>query len=90
MDLKELANNLRGLREGRGLSLSELEEISGVHRNTINGIETAKHKPRGSTLRKLSEALDADVEDLTGVGKGRSRSFQTFPPGDRESGVLTT
>ncbi len=67
MDIAQIATKLREVREGRGMSHRDLMEVSGVHYNTLSGIETGKHKPRPSTLRKLADALDVDIEDLTGA-----------------------
>ncbi len=63
MDLKD---RLREVREGRALSQHGLSEISGVHFNTISGIESGKRKARPSTVRKLAGALGVPVEELTG------------------------
>lgn len=90
MDLNEAGRRHRELREGRGWSLVDEEDRSGVHRNTINGFEMGKRKPRPSTLRKLAESLGVDVEDLTGTPKAKRRSSLTYPPGDRRSGASTT
>lgn len=56
---------LKKLREKRALSLTDLSEKSGVNRVTIHRIETGKQKPMPRTIRKLSEALQVDVEELT-------------------------
>ena len=51
-------------RESQALTLRDLAERSGVDANTINQVELGRRKPRPSTLRKLSKALDVDVRDL--------------------------
>jgi len=56
---------LKKLREKRALSLTDLAEKSGVNRITIHRIETGKQKPMPRTIRKLAEALQVDVEELT-------------------------
>jgi transcriptional regulator with XRE-family HTH domain len=48
---------LRDLRLRRALTLRDLAALSGVAFDTIHGIETGKHQPRPSTVRKLAEAL---------------------------------
>ena len=48
---------LRELRLRRALTLRELGVLSGVAYDTIHGIETGKHQPRPSTVRKLADAL---------------------------------
>lgn len=56
--------NLKKLREQRVLSLSDLAQISGVNRITINRIENGKQKPMPRTIRRLAEALEVEVEEL--------------------------
>lgn len=55
---------LAKLREEKALTLTQLAEMSGVDRNTINQIELGHQKPRPSTTRKLARALDISVEEL--------------------------
>jgi transcriptional regulator with XRE-family HTH domain len=56
---------LRQLREARILSLREMEDLSGVHRNTIWRIEDGQRKrTHPATIRKLAMALDVDPHDL--------------------------
>ncbi len=57
-------SNLKRLREQRVLSLTDLAQIAGVNRVTINRIENGKQKPMPRTLRKLAEALQVSVEEL--------------------------
>ena len=56
---------LKRLRGKRALSLTDLAEKSGVNRITIHRIETGKQKPMPRTIRKLAEALQVGVEELT-------------------------
>jgi len=54
-----------------------------VGQDTISGVESGKHEPRPSTLRKLAGALDTEVsdlfsEELTSRPKGRA----PLPPDD--------
>jgi len=55
---------LKELRRRRGLSQKDLARESGVGQDTISGIESGRHEARPSTLRKLAEALDVEVEDF--------------------------
>jgi transcriptional regulator with XRE-family HTH domain len=56
---------LKVLRERRALSLSDLAQLTGLSRVTINRIENGKQKPLPRTIRKLAKALDVEVEELT-------------------------
>jgi transcriptional regulator with XRE-family HTH domain len=49
---------LRELRRRRALTLRDLAALSGVGYDTIHGLETDKHQPRPSTIRKLADALN--------------------------------
>jgi transcriptional regulator with XRE-family HTH domain len=55
---------LKELRRRRGWSQRELAEESGVGQDTVSGIESGRHEPRPSTLRKLAAALDVEVADF--------------------------
>jgi transcriptional regulator with XRE-family HTH domain len=60
-----MSGNLKRLREQRALSLTDLAQISGVNRITIHRIENGKQKPMPRTIRKLAEALQVEVEELS-------------------------
>jgi transcriptional regulator with XRE-family HTH domain len=55
---------VRELRRRRGWSQKDLADSSGVGQDTVSGIESGRHEPRPSTLRKLAEALEVDVVDF--------------------------
>lgn len=59
------AVHLLDLRMARGYSSGELSRRSGVSRSTIRRIETGGYTQTPS-LRKLAEALDVTLEELTG------------------------
>ncbi|MCX6012286.1 MAG: helix-turn-helix domain-containing protein [Chloroflexi bacterium] len=56
---------VKKLREQRALSLSDVAQITGLSRVTINRIENGKQKPMPRTIRKLANALGVNVEELT-------------------------
>jgi len=60
-----MSRKLKTLRERQALSLTDLAEKSGVNRITIHRIENGKQKPMPRTIRKLAEALQVNVEELT-------------------------
>ncbi len=65
MDVREHAGErLREARLFKGWSQTILSSESGVHKDTISGIERGEHTPRPVTLRKLAEALGLEVPDL--------------------------
>ena len=67
-----ILTNLKRVRERKGLSLRELEELTEnqggkrVYRSTINELENLERGAHGRTVRKLSEALGVSTEDLVG------------------------
>ncbi len=60
-----MSEYLKVLRKRRALSLSELALLSNVGRVTINRIENGKQKPMPRTIRRLAQALEVNVEELT-------------------------
>ena len=62
---------LQELRRRRVMSISDLSEASGVHRNTIYRIEQGK-PAFTSTIRKLAKALEVEPANLVGLEQGES------------------
>lgn len=61
---QSFAKNLEQLRRARGLSQSQLAEISGVPRSTLTYFESGEGNPTLNNLLKLSEALSVRLEEL--------------------------
>jgi transcriptional regulator with XRE-family HTH domain len=57
-------SRLRGLREARGWSQSELARRSGIVRPAISNYEAGKREPTDRVLAILATALDFDADDL--------------------------
>jgi transcriptional regulator with XRE-family HTH domain len=55
---------VKEIRRRKGWSQKDLAEESGVGQDTISGIESGRHEPRPSTLRKLANALGVEVADF--------------------------
>jgi len=68
-----MSDNLKRLRQQQALSLTDLAQKSGVNRITIHRIENGKQKPMPRTIRKLAEALEVKVEELTSNRMKRRR-----------------
>jgi len=60
-----MSEHLKVLQKRRALSLSELALLSDVGRVTINRIENGKQKPMPRTIRRLAQALEVSVGELT-------------------------
>lgn len=58
----ELIGDISAEREDRGISQRELSKISGVPQKTISRLENGLDIPKFSTLFKLMNALDLEIE----------------------------
>ena len=59
-----LKNNLKELRNEKGLSQQQLADLVGVSRNTISSIETGQFNPTAKLALILCVALDKSFEEL--------------------------
>src|SRR5215210_4054446 len=66
-----IGDRLRDLRKRRLLTQEQLAERSGVGIATIVRVERNQVEPRGSTIRKLAEALRVEPEVLVKVWRTR-------------------
>ncbi|MBO4393049.1 MAG: helix-turn-helix transcriptional regulator [Spirochaetales bacterium] len=59
-----LKNNIKALRQEKGISQAQLAQMVGVSRNTISSIETGQFNPTAKLALVLCIALDVKFEDL--------------------------
>ena len=59
-----IGDRLRDLRKRSLLTQEQLAERSGIGVATIIRVERNQVEPRGSTIRKLAEALSVEPEEL--------------------------
>lgn len=57
-------NDVRELREGRGLSQAGLGAALGVSRQTINSIETGKYDPSLPLAIRIARLFSTTVEEI--------------------------
>jgi ribosome-binding protein aMBF1 (putative translation factor) len=57
----DIAMQVVALREGAGLTQTELAERTGIDQGDISRIERGATSPTTRTLQRIAEALDADV-----------------------------
>lgn len=62
----QFTQNLKQLREARGLSRQELADMAGISSAAIGYYETGKREPQASTLVSIAAALHVSVDDLLG------------------------
>ena len=73
---RNLADNVRRLREARNLSQQQIAKLSGVPRPTWASLETGTANPTLAVLSKAANALNVSIEEL--VGSPRSE-FEFIP-----------
>ena len=62
---QNLANNIKRLREAKGLSQEKLARLADVANNTLIKMESGENiNPTLDTLKKIAKALDVSVDDL--------------------------
>lgn len=62
---QNLANNIKKLREAKGLSQEKLARAADVANNTLIKMESGENKnPTLDTLKKVAKALGVSVDDL--------------------------
>lgn len=81
------AGRLRELREGAGLTQTELAEKSGLTREGVAQLETGRRKPAWETVLALCSALGCSCEAFTQApadrppaGPGRPRKGRAEEP----------
>ncbi len=61
---KNLADNIRRLREAHGLSQQRMAELSGIPRPTWASLESGAANPTLVVLSKAAVALQVSIEEL--------------------------
>ena len=62
---QNLANNIKRLREAKGLSQEKLARLAEVANNTLIKMESGENQnPTLNSLKKVAKALDVSVDDL--------------------------
>ena len=56
--------HLRVLRQGKGLSLGQLADMTGIRRDTLTHLETGREDPQPYHVRLLARVLDVPQLDL--------------------------
>ncbi|MGE0018793.1 MAG: DUF4870 domain-containing protein [Draconibacterium sp.] len=77
MSKSELSKRVKELRNRKGLSQEQLAENSGLSLRTIQRIENGETEPRGETLKRLMNALDAAPDDLMDWNIVEDKGFLT-------------
>ncbi len=80
--VEAIANNLKSIRETRGLSLDQLSELTGVSKSMLRQIETGKSSPTIATIWKIANGLRVSFTSLLRkpVVQAEVRSFRGEKP----------
>ncbi|MCO5165910.1 MAG: XRE family transcriptional regulator [Planctomycetes bacterium] len=84
-----LAQNLRFVRERRGLTQQQLARLCGVPRSTVANLETGAANPTLSVLGRLAQALQLSLEELLTAPRAPCQLFPrgTLPVRERAGGL---
>jgi XRE family transcriptional regulator, regulator of sulfur utilization len=84
-----IADNIRQLRQSRGLTQEQLAKLSGVPRPTWSNLESGVSNPTVSVLAKVAAALQVPVEELISPPKAQARFYPAnVIPRKQRGGVL--
>jgi transcriptional regulator with XRE-family HTH domain len=84
-----LANNVRQLRIGRGLSQAQIAKIAGVPRPTWTNLESGAANPTLSVLVKVANALNVRLEELVGPPRAVAKHFPASSLKTRTRGMIS-
>jgi len=73
---KNLADNIRRLREAHGLSQQRMAELSGIPRPTWASLESGAANPTLAVLSKAAIALQVSIEELVGSPRTEIQHFR--------------
>ncbi len=64
---RNLADNIRRLREARNMSQQQIAIVSGIPRPTWASLETGTANPTLAVLNKAASMLNVSIEELVGA-----------------------
>jgi transcriptional regulator with XRE-family HTH domain len=70
---QHLGDNVRSLREGRGLTQEQMAKIAGVPRATWSNLESGSANPTLAVLTKVANALSTRLEELLSAPRTAAR-----------------
>ena len=86
---RNIATNIRQLRQSRGLTQEQLAKLSGVPRPTWSNLESGTANPTVVVLAKVAEALQVPFEELISSPKAQARLYRAETLPRRERGGVT-
>src|SRR6187399_2909621 len=73
---RNLGENVRKLRETRGLSQQQLAKLSGIPRPTWANIESGSANPTLSVLTRVASTLQVSIEELISAPRASLRQYR--------------
>lgn len=84
---KNLAGNIRQLRDQRGLTQQQLARLSEIPRPTLASLESGAANPTLSVLTCVAAALQVSIEELIGAPRSQVQLFRAgFGKSRKKSG----
>ena len=84
-----LGNNIRQLREARGLTQQQIAKVAGVPRPTWANLESGAANPTLAVLIKVATALQVSLEELISPPRTTSRFYAAATLPTRQRGKVT-
>lgn len=85
---KNLAANIKQLRQGRGLTQAQLARASGIPRPTWASLETGRANPTISVLARAAQALQVSIEELVSPPRSALRLYPAGSLPERRRGEV--
>ncbi len=82
---KKIGNNVKRLRQAKGLKQSELAELVGVEDKTISRIEVGGNYPSLDLLVRMSNALKCDLTEFVNINDNVVDSLNELSKSDIET-----
>lgn len=83
-----IADNIRQLREARGLTQQQMAKLSGLPRPTWGNLESGAANPTITVLVKVAGALQVSVEELLSPPRATARLFPAASLQVRQRGLV--
>jgi transcriptional regulator with XRE-family HTH domain len=84
-----LAENIRQLRDARGMSQAQLAKAAGIPRPTWTNLESGSANPTLAVLLKVAAALHVRLEELLAAPRGTGRIYTSEELTVRRRGKVT-
>jgi transcriptional regulator with XRE-family HTH domain len=84
-----LANNIRQLREARGMTQQQMAKLSGVPRPTWANLESGAANPTLAVLTKVAAALQVSLEELVSPPRASSKFYAAASLPARQRGRVS-